>query len=178
MKNGFYATYRSKNKGKDKRSINLSVFLNSLLADNHHLQVGSNYLYIHKIDGKTFLFTKTNDKSLVQKINRSKASVEDIKNSLADDESLGFPSFLFVEGDTIGFARTVFGPTTSDLTDFLIGKGMSLSSGERVQIEPLMRGTTKDDVMHMHFIGRTTVKVEAKLPVFGDILKVLGATDI
>ncbi|GAB5769151.1 hypothetical protein JMUB7517_27380 [Staphylococcus aureus] len=39
MKNGFYATYRSKNKGKDKRSINLSVFLNSLLADNHHLQV-------------------------------------------------------------------------------------------------------------------------------------------
>ncbi|ELA06064.1 MAG: hypothetical protein [Bacteriophage sp.] len=25
------------------------------------------------IDGKTFLFTKTNDKSLVQKINRSKA---------------------------------------------------------------------------------------------------------
>lgn len=86
MKNGFYATYRSKNKGKDKRSINLSVFLNSLLADNHHLQVGSNYLYIHKIDGKTFLFTKTNDKSLVQKINRSKASVEDIKNSLADDE--------------------------------------------------------------------------------------------
>ncbi|HBO6205947.1 hypothetical protein, partial [Streptococcus pneumoniae] len=28
MKNGFYATYRSKNKGKDKRSINLSVFLN------------------------------------------------------------------------------------------------------------------------------------------------------
>ena len=50
MKNGFYATYRSKNKGKDKRSINLSVFLNSLLADNHHLQVGSNYLYIHKID--------------------------------------------------------------------------------------------------------------------------------
>ena len=178
MKNGFYATYRCKNKVKDKRSINLSVFLNSLLADNHHLQVGSNYLYIHKIDGKTFLFTKTNDKSLVQKINRSKASVEDIKNSLADDESLGFPSFLFVEGDTIGFARTVFGPTTSDLTDFLIGKGMSLSSGERVQIEPLMRGTTKDDVMHMHFIGRTTVKVEAKLPVFGDILKVLGATDI
>ncbi|WP_442684025.1 hypothetical protein, partial [Streptococcus pneumoniae] len=42
MKNGFYATYRSKNKGKDKRSINLSVFLNSLLADNHRLQVGSN----------------------------------------------------------------------------------------------------------------------------------------
>lgn len=85
------------NKGKDKRSINLSVFLNSLLADNHHLQVGSNYLYIHKIDGKTFLFTKTNDKSLVQKINRSKASVEDIKNSLADDESLGFPSFCLLK---------------------------------------------------------------------------------
>lgn len=41
-----------------------------------------------------------------------------------------------------------------------------------------MRGIIKDDVMHMHFIGWIMVKVEAKLSVFGDILKVLGAIDI
>lgn len=65
MKNGFYAIYRSKNKGKDKRLINLFVFFNFLLADNYYLQVGFNYLYIYKIDGKIFFFIKINDKSLV-----------------------------------------------------------------------------------------------------------------
>lgn len=120
---------------------------------------------------KLFSLPKQNDKSLVQKINRSKASVEDIKNSLADDENHWDSHLLFVEGDTIGFARTVFGPTTSDLMIFnrernVIAKWRARS--DRATDE----GTTKDDVMHMHFIGRTTVKVEAKLPVFGDILKV------
>lgn len=41
-----------------------------------------------------------------------------------------------------------------------------------------MRGIIKDDVMYMYFIGRITVKVEVKLFVFGDILKVLGVIDI
>lgn len=56
MKNGFYATYRSKNKGKDKRSINLSVFLNSLLADNHHLELAKAWhwpSFYNVVTGKT-----------------------------------------------------------------------------------------------------------------------------
>lgn len=178
MKNGFYVIYCSKNKGKDKCLINLFVFFNFLLVDNYYLQVGFNYLYIYKIDGKIFFFIKINDKSLVQKINRFKVLVEDIKNSFVDDELLGFLFFLFVEGDIIGFVRIVFGSIIFDLIDFLIGKGMLLSSGECVQIELLMRGIIKDDVMYMYFIGRITVKVEVKLFVFGDILKVLGVIDI
>jgi len=41
-----------------------------------------------------------------------------------------------------------------------------------------MRGIIKDDVMYMYFIGWIMVKVEVKLFVFGDILKVLGVIDI
>ncbi|MBW2956125.1 protein rexA [Hafnia paralvei] len=178
MKTGFYAAYQSKDKGKNKLSLGLRDFIQPLLEDSNNLKIGENYLYIHKIDDKTVLFTKTNDKSLVQKINKTKASVEDVKNSLADDESLGFPSFIFMDGDIIGFARTIYGPTPSDLTEFLIGKGMHIDAGAKIKIEPLMRGTSRGDVMKMNFIGRTTVKVEAKSMAFGDILKTLGAKDI
>jgi len=178
MKTGFYAVYRSKDKGKHKTSLGLLKFIKSLSGGKTSLSLGNNYLYIHSIGDKTFLFTKTNDKSLVQKINKSNASVEDIKSSLAEDESLGFPSFIFIEGDIIGFARTIYGPTTSDLADFLTGNGMHIDGNEKLQVEPLMRGTTKDDVMKMHFIGRTTVKVEASSGVFGDILKTLGAKEV
>ncbi|WP_202303730.1 protein rexA [Dryocola clanedunensis] len=176
MKTGFYAVYQGK--GKSKLSLGLHDFIHPLLKEGNNLKIGDNYLYIHKIDDKTILFTKTNDKSLVQKINKTKSSVEDVKNSLADDESLGFPSFIFMDGDVIGFARTIYGPTTSDLVDFLIGKGMLVDAGTKIKIEPLMRGTSKGDVMKMNFIGRTTVKVEAKSTTFGDILKTLGAKDI
>lgn len=178
MKTGFYAAYCSKDKGKHKTSLGLLDFLKSLSGGKNHLNIDSNYLYIHSIDDKNFLFTKTNDKSLVQKINKSNASVEDIKSSLAEDESLGFPSFIFIDGDVIGFARTIYGPTTSDLADFLTANGMHTDGNANIQIEPLMRGTTKEDVMKMHFIGRTTVKIEANSGIFGDILKTLGARDV
>ncbi|MGP0904946.1 protein rexA [Serratia sp. CY76391] len=178
MKTGFYAAYHSKDKGRHKSSLGLQDFIQTLMDGNNFLSMGNNYLFIHEIDEKTFLFTKTNDKSLVQKINKSNASIEDIKSSLAEDESLGFPSFIFIDGDVVGFARTIYGPTTSDLTDFLMGRGMLADGDTRLHFEPLMQGTTKDDVMKMHFIGRTTVKVEANSFAFGDILKTLGAKDI
>jgi len=70
MKTGFYAVYRSKDKGKHKTSLGLLKFIKSLSGGKTSLSLGNNYLYIHSIGDKTFLFTKTNDKSLVQKTSR------------------------------------------------------------------------------------------------------------
>ncbi|MEQ4950240.1 protein rexA [Klebsiella oxytoca] len=176
MKAGFYAIYCNKN--KIKSSLKLSALIRLHIKNGKTFsKLGDNYLYLHIIDDNTFLFTKTNDKCLVQKINKSRASVEDIQNSLAEDESLGFPSFLFVQDNIIGFARTIYGPTTTDLRDFLT-YGLGLDEAEKLTIEPLMRGTTTDDVMKMHFIGKTTVKVEAKTSFAGKILRALGSDDI
>ncbi|MGG2141210.1 protein rexA [Symbiopectobacterium sp. RP] len=178
MKIGFYAFYSQKNKSKDKSGIKMLDFLLHQATHSNSLSHGADYLYLHNIDNKTFLFTKTNDNSLIQKINRSSASIEDIKKSLADDESLGFPAFVFVDEDVIGFARTVYGPTTTDLIDFLHGKNIAIEDGSKVQLEPLMKSTTKKDVMTMSFIGRTTVKIESNTTIFVDIMRALGAKDI
>ncbi|EKN3828365.1 TPA: protein rexA [Yersinia enterocolitica] len=180
MKMGFYAAYAEAKKGKSKHEVNLLNFINNKITSNggHSLDCGSHFLYMHRIDDKNLLFTKTNDRNLIQKINKSKASVEDIKGSLAADESLGFPSFVFIDGDVVGFARTMYGPTTSDLTNFVIAKKIPTPINSTVHIEALMRGTTEADVMAMQFIGRTTVKVEAGTGVFDGVLKLLGAKEI
>lgn len=175
MKTGFYAAFLSKD--KKKHSMGLHAILTDISKKNNSLQIGGSYIFIHLIDDKTFLFTKTNDSNLIQKINKSTSSIEEIKNSLADDESLGFPSFVFVDNDIVGFSRTMYGPTTSDLSDLIKNNGTG-SNGEKIVIEPLMQDTSKSDVMTMDFIGRTTVKVEANTNLFRDALNLLGTQDI
>lgn len=175
MKTGFYAAFLSKD--KRKHSMGLHSFLTEVSERNNSLQIDGSYLYIHRIDDKTFLFTKTNDSNLIQKINKSTSTIEEIKNSLADDESLGFPSFVFIDNDVVGFSRTMYGPTTSDLSDIIKFNGLG-SDNEKVIIEPLMQDTSTDDVMHMDFIGRTTIRVEANTNFVRSILNSLGSKDI
>ncbi|EDW1732907.1 protein rexA [Salmonella enterica subsp. enterica] len=179
MKVGFYAAYtETRLNKKEKFSINMLKFLMEKSKNDNNLNYGVEYLYVHKINNKTFLFTKTKDKNLIKKINKSKQSVEDIKKSLAADEVLGFPSFIYINKNTIGFCRTTYGPTIHDLIIFLIEKGLNISEDSKITLEPIMRSTTKEDVMKMYYIGRTTVKVEAGTGIFNGILNFLGAKEI
>ncbi|EBM0566559.1 protein rexA, partial [Salmonella enterica] len=97
---------------------------------------------------------------------------------LAADETLGFPSFIYINKNTIGFCRTTYGPTIHDLIIFLTEKGLNTSEDSKITLEPIMRSTTKEDVMKMYYIGRTTVKVEAGTGIFNGILNFLGAKEI
>ncbi|MBK0001436.1 protein rexA [Erwinia sp. S38] len=179
MKIGFYAAYAEDGK-KNKYSIDVLSFLLQKITQSQQISLDCNdyYLYLHLIDPKTILFTKTNDSNLIQKINRSKSSVEEIRKSLASDESLGFASFIYFDDSIIGFARSMYGPTTSDLICILSKEKMPIPASTKIIVEPLMRGTTKADVQKMHFIGRTTVKVEASSGLSEGILKLLGAKNI
>jgi len=179
MKIGFYGIY-SQASSKDKYSLDALNFLSqkSSITGSIAINSGSYYLYMHPIDSDTFLFTKTNDSNLIQKINKSNSSVEEIIKSLATDELLGFASYVYIHGDIMGFARSMYGPTTSDFAFFLKELQIPLNAGANISVEPLMRATTKADVLKMHFIGKTTVKVEATTGLSAGILTLLGAKDI
>ena len=179
MKIGFYASYAEDGK-KAKYSIDIFGFLIRKTTGNKLISIdcGAHFLYMLQIDSNTFLFTKTNDSNLIQKISKSKSSVEEIGKSLASDESLGFASFVYFSDGVMGFARSMYGPTPNDLVHLLYEDQMPIPVNTKIIVEPLMRGTTKADVLKMHFIGRTTVKVEASSSLSDNILKLLGAKNI
>ncbi|ENJ7897434.1 TPA: protein rexA [Escherichia coli] len=176
MKLNFYAVYIQNTSSLKKQPIDLLSFLTEQVinAKNHAQQIEDYYVFAHHIINDSFILTKTFDSELVKKINRKTLSVDEIRNALSSDESLGFPSFLLIRKNIIGYANTLFGPKTRDLAAYLKGKG-AIPDGYSLFIEPLMRDITKDDALSMQFIGRTTVRVENGSKLLSPLLRVLGA---
>ncbi|MDE9455245.1 protein rexA [Xenorhabdus bovienii] len=178
MKLNFHAVY-TENEEFNKFSMALESKINhSVISPKKHaLECNGYYLYMHKISNHAYLFTKTNDGELIKKINKSTASVEDIKNSLASDESLGFPSFLYINKDVIGYASSIYGPSIRELKIYLCKK-LNFNSNHNLVIEPLIRNISSKETERMVFIGRTTLKTEADTNTFQKILAAFGASDV
>ncbi|NHB94473.1 protein rexA [Photorhabdus cinerea] len=180
MKINFYAIYSQNQRTKDKYKLDLLDLLNKKIIEpkSHALDCETHHLYLHRIDDKTFLFTKTSDSELIKKINRSNSSVKDIRDSLTEDESLGFPSFIFIDGNVMGFASSMYGPRTRELAEFVKNKNLIQHKHHYMVAEPLMRDMSKDDALKMDFIGRTTLRVETGNRICSEILKGLGCKKI
>lgn len=179
MKINFFAVYAQDLKTNKKHTINLLDALSQqvIQAKNHVQQVDDYYVFAHHISGESFLFTKTFDSALVKKINKKTLSVDEIRNALNDDESLGFPSFLHINNNVLGFANTLYGPRMRDLAAYINGK-CTIPTGRKLFIEPLMRDITKDDALDMQFIGRTTIRVESGSRFVSPLLRTLGVENI
>jgi len=179
MKINFYAIYsEDKEKNKFRASLSSKIVERVINTSDHACEVDGHFLLMHQIDDNTFLLTKTYDSELVKKINTKTLTVDDIKESLATDESLGFPSFLHVKDDIIGFAHSFYGPRTRDLASFISAKKIIDVDTHKVIIEPLLRDMSNADVMKMSFVGRTTLRAEAGSGVTVGVLRALGMIDI
>lgn len=179
MKINFYAIYsEDKEKNKFRASLSSKIVERVINTSDHACEVDGHFLLMHQIDDNTFLLTKTYDSELVKKINTKTLTVDDIKESLATDESLGFPSFLHVKDDIIGFAHSFYGPRTRDLASFISAKKIVDVDTHKVIIEPLLRDMSNADVMKMSFVGRTTLRAEAGSGVTVGVLRALGMIDI
>ncbi|HGJ5891981.1 MAG TPA: protein rexA [Arsenophonus apicola] len=179
MKVSFWAYY-AKNDITDITSrINLTQAINDKIINknSHSLESGSDYIYLHPINAQTFLFTKTNDSELIKKINQTNNSINDIRESLADDEILGFSSFVFIENSILGFVSTNWSPRTREFCDFIKSKEL-LQPNESLIVEPLMQGITKVDALNMNFIGRTTLRIESENSLTNNILRSIGAKNV
>ncbi|QTL39855.1 hypothetical protein HGO23_19300 [Xenorhabdus budapestensis] len=150
MKINFYAFYQENNGIKERINL-LSLFEKNIInPQEHELDCNTYHLYLHKIDESTYLFTKKSDSELIKKINTSTFSVANIRDSLASDESLGFPSFVFINGNIMGFASSMYGPKIRELKHYIMQKELN---GTSLQIESLMQNVTTEDALTMQFIG-------------------------
>lgn len=179
MKINFYAVYsESKDKKKSRAALYEQIIEKVIKTSDHACEVEGHFLLIHQIDDSTFLLTKTYDSELVKKINTRTLTVNDIKESLATDESLGFPSFVYINDNIIGFAHSFYGPRPRDLASFINAKKLINTENDKIIIEPLLRDMSSADVMKMSFVGRTTLRAEAGSGVTVSVLRALGLKDI
>lgn len=119
---------------------------------------GENIFLIKKTNN-IFLIIVTKNNEIIKRINSKNLTVQDIKESLSDGESVGFVSYIFIDKDHYAIASTVQGPKNSSFVFFVEQLFKYLGFNYEFKSSPFPVNVSKDDVMTLPFVGRTTFEI-------------------
>lgn len=139
------------------------------------LKYNDENLYLnHSIDG-LFVFLMTRSNEIIKKINSQNLSVDDLNNLFKQDEHLGFASYVMFKECYFSFGSTMLAPKFSILTQFINDILISLNIKDfSFEIEPLLHQATKQEILKMSFLGRTTIEISKPDKFWRDIAAQIG----
>ena len=136
-------------------------------------------LFLFYVLNDVYMLVITKDSEIIKAINENKMEHSDIYSKLASNESLGFASYLYVQKDFFGIGATYFGPKISKFVYFVneILKYLSIRNGE-FKVLPFGIEATKDEVLTMPFVGKTTIEIGPENSLAKRIQELVGWSDI
>ena len=165
---------------KKRYHFNLDQLLNkfSEIKSSEFLSTfrySDNRLYLFKVTSFVYLFIMTRNEELVKAINSKQMSHEDICNRLDGDENLGFSSYIYVDRFFYGIGSSMYGPRNTVFIDFinqiLDKANFSLYKFDSV---PLPTLATRQEILSMPFIGRTTIEIDSNSSISAQITGLFG----
>lgn len=144
-------------------------FKNRFVHQDEHV-----YLLHHTSDVYLFIITRSNE--LIRRVNTEDLSVGEIHSLLAENEQLGFASYIIIKENHFGFGSTllapkidIFGKYINDLLDCL---GIV---DWRFVPQALLYQATKAEALQMPFIGKTTIELSKENSFVQDMLTSITA---
>lgn len=135
-------------------------------------------LYLLPLEAQLFGFVQTRSGETISKINRADLSHSDIYESLRQNENLGFMSYVFVDNDCFAFGSTVLAPRVKAFADFMDLLLNRTRGGQGLEFvpAPILRESTKAEVMRMNFVGKAVIQVEPGNTFFHGMQNLIGGT--
>ena len=154
--------------------VNETLYLNSVATLlRKYVQHGNSKLRSSFVNGSgdsIFLFRRTpnfyalvvtKDNEIIKKINSDSVTYEDIRNDLEANERIGFASYIFIDKDHYAIASTVQGPKNKTFVDFMNQLLDKLHINAEFRSSPFSSQVTRDEVLTLDFIGKTTFEMQA-----------------
>lgn len=137
-----------------------------------------NNLFIFSEQLNFFLFVVIRDNEIVKKVNTENIQVSDIEDMLANNEHLGYASYLYIKEDHLAYGCTMMAPRANAFADMMTQLFSSLGKGEyQFILEPALRETTVQEALSLPFVGRTHIQVNHENKFFQDIARSIGFGD-
>jgi hypothetical protein len=125
---------------------------------------------LHHI-GDTFLFLITRSNELIRRINTSDLSIGDIHSLLEQDEQLGFASYIMFKENYFSFGSTLLAPKIDIFCSYLNNLFSKIGIDEWMLLpQALLYQATKDEVLNLTYIGKTTIELSKQNSFFKDLL--------
>jgi hypothetical protein len=144
-------------------------FKNTFMHQDEHV-----YLLHHTADIYLFIITRSNE--LIRKVNTEDLTVGEIHSLLADNEQLGFASYVIVKENCFGFGSTLLAPKVDIFSHYLNSLLECLGIVDwRFVPQALLYQATKAEALEMSFIGKTTIELSKNNSFVQDILAAISA---
>jgi hypothetical protein len=130
------------------------------------------YLFYQTLDTYLFLITRSNE--LIKKINTESLAVDEIHSLLADNEQLGFASYVLFKEDHFGFGSTLLAPKLDVFTNYInqLLQEAKIASWQFVPLA-IMHQATRDNALNLNFLGKTTIEVNKDNTLYKDLINVI-----
>ncbi|MBS7833976.1 hypothetical protein [Wohlfahrtiimonas chitiniclastica] len=135
---------------------------------------GDNLYLIETTEESLYFFTRTRNDTFIHKIDSNSLTLEDIRETLKDDENLGFSSYVYVGKDYLAFSSNYLSPGVSYFSDFINALIKQIDSNIIFEAEPLLTSLTKDEAKSLAFISRAYVKVPVQRTYYQDLKNLMG----
>lgn len=124
---------------------------------------------------RIFLFVSTRDQEIIKAMNRKTLSCLDIKERLEAGESVGFASYVYLEKNFFAIATTMRAPKSTMFAHFLEMLLVKIGLQTHVpRIQHIESITTKNEVLEMAFVGKTTFEIDRSNNLFGLAAEAMG----
>jgi hypothetical protein len=144
-------------------------FKNTFMHHDEHV-----YLLHHVSD--TYLFIITRSHELIRRVNTENLSVGEIHSLLAENEQLGFASYVIIKESYFGFGSTLLAPKVDVFGMYLNNLLECLGIVEwRFVPQALLYQATKAEALEMSFIGKTTIELSKENSFVQDMLASISA---
>lgn len=145
------------------------------ISFKNDFQCGEEKQFLLQSSGNLFLFLQTRSNELIKKIDSQSLSVTEIYDELMQDERIGFASYVYIDEVYFAYASTMMAPRVKSFSDFVNKILVRIdASNHTFVITALLHQATRDEVLRMPFIGRSTVQITAANSIFDEFVQVIG----
>lgn len=121
-----------------------------------------------------YYFVKTKDQEIIRKIDREELTVSDIKEKLAEEESIGFAAYVYFTEKLICFVPTLYAPTLNELGEYLNELFLKLQVQLNMHITIMADQTTVHEAQSLKLIGRSAIEIDSRSKLFRGVIDAIG----
>lgn len=180
MKINYFAYCLSNSVTGDRILFDLRPFLRSFEKNassifKNQFRYSDENIYLVHISGDCYYFVMTRDNNIAKKIDKKKISLSDIKELMDDNEELSFVSYVGFYDNYFSFASTLMAPKHDAFVYFLNSLIEALGEFQwKVIPEAILHQASKDDILKMNYIGRSSIEFNSSNGLFKDWIKSIG----
>ncbi len=131
-------------------------------------------LYLLPFGASTYLFVQTKTNEIIKAIERKTLSVQDIRNKLMQNESVGFASYVYMDDSYLGIASRVLSPRITAFAELMTKVIVGYGGTDYAFVPTVLAETLPvSAIKTLEHVGSVTVEMNVANSLAQDMIKQL-----